>query len=483
MGAADHTMRQRVWLARGLMAVALRFSFLLLFLVALGNRNVDCAGVPVPDAVTLAWTRREIGAFFSFNIITMLTNVTNTGIFCIGVAGGGGFLPSPDAFNPEKLDLDNWMQAAVAMGAKYAVLTAQHCSGFSMWPTDVYQETGFEYTFSTRYSSFRGGGYDVVDEFVSKCKKHGIQPGLYYSLNQNYYLNVGGGFILNTSLVPGQANVSQSLYGKIVLAQMKELLTNYGPVTEIWFDGGCSVPGIVDKVEEILAHLQPDAMIFNCDTCSKHNKIRWIGTESGLPNYPIWSTSQHCSSGQGGPGENSFCPAESDTTLQQFDRWFWRPNFPIRSLDELKSVYYHTVGQNTNLLLNAAANSSGLIESASMKRYQEFGDWISKCFKNPVLSTSGKGYTFALESSGSAAPLQFNQILVSEDQSQGQFITGFTVSAQLTNGSTAALVPDGQSVGNKFIRAVSSTLSSKVTLEITNSLFEPTILQFSIYNC
>ena len=86
-----------------------------------------------------------------------------------------------------------------------------------------------------------------------------------------------------------------------------------------------------------------------------------------------------------------------------------------------------------------------------MKRYQEFGDWISKCFKNPVLSTSGKGYKFALESSGtSAVPLQFNQIL---DQSRGQFITGFTVSAQLTDGSTVALVPDGQSVGNKFIRA------------------------------
>ena len=177
----------------------------------------------------------------------MLDNISITQYFCLGVGGGGGWLPDPKFFNPEKLDIGQWLTTAKSFGAKYAILVAQHCSGFSMWPTDIYKETGFNYTYSTKYSSFRGGGYDVVKDFVQSCQKAGIKPGIYYSLNQNYYLNSGHGLVKNTTLVPGQAKVSQDLYGRIVLAQMKELWSNYGQLTEIWFDGGCSVPGISEK--------------------------------------------------------------------------------------------------------------------------------------------------------------------------------------------------------------------------------------------
>ena len=193
----------------------------------------------------------------------MLAKETNTTqFFCIGVGGSGGWLPSPNLFDPDKLDLDNWLQAAVAFGAKYAVLTAQHCSGYSMWPTNIIDESGFEYKFSTRYSSFRGGGYDAVRDFVNSCRKYGVEPGIYYNLNQNYYLNVGQGLVLNSTLVPGQAKVSQEQYGKIVVAQMRELWTNYGDLSELWFDGGCSVPGIADQVADMLKELQPHATTF-----------------------------------------------------------------------------------------------------------------------------------------------------------------------------------------------------------------------------
>lgn len=322
---------------------------------------------PTPDV--LAWSKREIGAFFSFNMITMLANINNTQYFCLGVGGEGGWLPSPDTFNPDKLDVGQWVQAAVAMGAKYAVLTAQHCSGFSMWPTDVYTETGFNYTYSTKYSKFRSGSYDVVKEFIAMCAMYGIEPGIYYSLNQNYYLNVGHGLVQNTSLVPGQVKVTQELYGKIVLAQMRELWTNYGNLSELWFDGGCSVPGIKEAISELLLSLQPHAVYFGGCPYDNRNVIRWVGVESGEPAYPIWSTSLNCAAGRGSPKGNAFCPAETDTTLQEFDHWFWRSGYPIRSLSVLQQIYYDSVGQNTNLLLNAAANSSGLIEESSFQRY------------------------------------------------------------------------------------------------------------------
>ena len=334
----------------------------------LSGQGAECY-IPVPpNADVLAWTKRELGAFFSFNMITMVPEIRNTGYFCLHAGRTATWLPPPDTFSPDLLDLDQWMQAAVAMGAKYAVLTAQHCSGFSMWPTDIYDDTGFEYAYSTRYSDFRGGSYDVVRDFVDACAKYGVKPGIYYGLNENYYLNVADGKVLDTPLVEGQAKVTQELYGLIVLAQMKELWTNYGELSEIWFDGGCSVPDISEVITDFLFTVQPHAVYYNGCPPKNHNTIRWVGTETGMPNYPIWSTSTNCGRGPGSPDGEFFCPVESDTTLQEDEQWFWKPGLPIRNLSELQQVYYHTVGQNTNLLLNIPGNSSGLIQNTFFQR-------------------------------------------------------------------------------------------------------------------
>ena len=332
------------------------------------GRRYDAGSLVKPTPDVLAWSKREMGVAISFNMMSMLTNVSNNEYFCLEGGGKGGWLPSPDTFNPDKLDVGQWVQTAAAMGAKYAVLTAKHCSGFCVWPTDIYSETGFNYTYSTKYSKFRSGSYDVVKDFIAACAKYGIEPGIYYSLNQNYYLNAGGGLVQNSSLVPGQANVSQELYDKIVLAQMRELWTNYGNLSELWFDGGCLVPGIQNNISALLSSLQPHAVYVSGCSAEYHNIIRWIGTFNGEPAYPIWSTSQNCAPGQGSPKGNTFCPAETATSLQN-DQFFWRPNISIRSLPELQSVYYHSVGQNTNLMLNMAPNSSGLVPQSYVKRY------------------------------------------------------------------------------------------------------------------
>lgn len=414
---------------------------------------------------------------FSFDMITMLSNVSNTQYFCVGVGGHGGWLPSPNFFAPEDLDLDNWLLAAASFGAKYAVLTAQHCSGFSLWPTDVLKATGFNYTYSTAFSPFRGGSYDLVEAFVAACNRYGILPGIYYSLNQNYYLNVAGGKVQSGPLVPGQGNVTQDTYGEIVLAQLRELWTNYGPLAEIWFDGDCAtVPGLSQQIAELQSSLQPHAIAFQ--GCGNVNNIRWVGTESGMPGYPLWSTAQDCAFGQGSPSGNTFCPAETDTVLAAFDMWFWRLGMPLRSLGDLQEVYYDSVGQNTNLLLNVAPNSSGLVDSEAVDLYAQFGAWITGCFSRPLLQTSGDGTAFHLTSD---TPVTFNHVVVREDQTNGEAIAQFTVTATVTN--EVINVVSGQSVGNKFIRQVQEVTTTNITLIISSSFSPPSIAQFAVYNC
>jgi alpha-L-fucosidase len=436
---------------------------------------------PKPTESVLEWSRREIGVMYSYGMISFMKSITlNTQYFCIGVGGGATTLPPPSLFNPVNMNMDNWLQAAVNVGAKYAILVAQHCGGFSSWPTDIYKETGFNYTYSIRYSPYKDGQYDMVKDFINSCKKHGILPGIYYSLNQNFYLNVGnGGHILNTSLVPGQVKVSQELYGRIVLAQMRELWTNYGELSEIWFDGGCGVPGISDDIRKLLSSLQSTAVYFG--GCSDSNNIRWIGTESGTPSYPVWTNSDGCSPGHGKANGNVFCPAESDTTLQLFDSWFWRPLLPIRTLDVLQNIYYKTVGQNTNLLLNVAPNDQGLVEDRSMERYSEFGSWIKACFGRAVISSSGKGDIVRLISAA-GQPFRFDKLVIQEDQSNGASVTDFSIYNPIYNGTTPIF--SGQSIGNKLIVTFENTLFAHyLVLNITQSFIEPVITHFGAYKC
>lgn len=436
---------------------------------------------PLPDV--LKWTELEVGMMYSYDMVSFTSQTTsNTQYFCLGVGGSGGSLPPPSLFNPSLIDTDNWLDAARAIGAKYAVLVAQHCSGFSMWPTDIKNETGFEYTYSIKNSPLSKRGFDIVKAFIESCKSHNILPGIYYSLNQNYYLNAGRGIVQNSELVPGQAKVSQDLYGQIVLAQMKELWSNYGQLAEIWFDGGCSVPGISDNISSLLESLQPHAVYFG--GCAQSNNLRWVGTESGRPNYPIWSTAVDCREGTGDPNGNVFCPAESDTTLHASGQWFWRKGDSIKSLSDLQTTYYKTVGQNTNLLLNAAPNDKGLIEEGSMERYKEFGSWINSCFNaQPVIKTNGKGKIIRLISAA-GQPFRFNNIIIQEDQTKGQVVTQFSVYNPMYNGTVS--IYNGTSIGHKIIIHITDDLwpSHELVLNITEAAaVEPAIINFAAYSC
>ena len=456
----------------------MRVQYLIVVLLFSGVRSAP----PKPSPDVLAWTKREVGAFFSFNMISEEVKTPNTQSFCIHVGGDATSLPPSTDFNPSLINLDNWLDVAVSYGAKYAVLTAQHCSGFSMWPTDIEQATGFDYQYNVKNSALKNGSFDVVKAFVDSCKKHNVAPGIYYSLNQNFYLNVAGGKVMSTPLYPGQQNVSQDLYNKIALAQMRELWSNYGELSELWFDGGC-IPGLEEAIGDLASELQPHAVYFG--GCSKTNNLRWVGTESGEPSYPIWSTAMGsglaCQYGSGDVNGTIFCPAETDTTLQLRDHWFYRNDTGYRDIQTLKMVYLKSVGQNTNLLLNTAANSSGLIPEKAQEIYKQFGDWIKSCFGAPVASTSGNGFILTL---ALPKPTTISKVSVREDQTNGEMVTSFIIAAQTNDTEKHLVVDNGQSIGNKFIADINPPMVvSSLYLIILSAHDTPVISDFSVYEC
>jgi len=430
--------------------------FLVLVLVC------QVCSLPLPTADVLNWSKQEIGVLIHFNMQTSCGNITLCG-------GGAPYVPSPDTFDPEQLSTDQWMQVVQSFGTKYALLVAQHCSGFSLWPSDIYQDTTFNYTYSVKYSKWRNGKGDVVGDFIASCKKYGIKPGFYYGLNNNFKLNVQDGKVQNKALLPGQIKVTQDQYNKIALAQMKELWTKYGDLFEIWFDGGNNIPGAA----ELLLTTQPHAVYFQGG--AKQNNIRWVGTESGHPLYPVWSTG---GSGTGDPNSNEWDPAESDTTLQNYDTWFWKKGVTLRSFADLQGVYHDTVGANSNLIMDLAPDDTGLVPQDAVQRYAQFGDWITKCYGKSLAQTSGSGNKIVLQLPSSMA---VDRVIIQEDQSQGQRVRKYQVSANV-NGQLQA-VGTGSSIGNKRIQLFQSVTTDLLQLDLSQSTDTPIITNFAAYNC
>ena len=339
---------------------------------------------PLPDADVLAWTELEIGLFISFDMFTTQQPSGNPQHFCLAAGGDRGFaVPPASAFRPAKLDTDAWVAAAVAVGARYAVLVAQHCSGFSQWPTDIFEETGFNYTYST-IASGMSPTLDVVDRFVASCRAAGVLPGLYYSLNENYWLNVGAGQVnYQSPLAPGQLNISQELYNSIAVAQQRELWGRYkDSLAELWFDGAQDIIGLKEAITE----LQPHAVLQSGSMPTKN--IRWVGTETGEPTYPVWSTGSLDKNGvptwgAGDPLGPVFVPAETDTTQSVDDNWFWVPNYRYRTLADLQRSYEASVGANSNLLLNLAPDSDGAVPAPALELFTQLGAWRARAMGDP----------------------------------------------------------------------------------------------------
>jgi len=245
------------------------------------------------------------------------------------------------------------------------------------------------------------------------------------------------------------------------------------------------------------------------------NNVDWVGTESGMPSYPVWSTGCDApgAGSQGVSPESSptqFCPKGSDATLQSPDVWFWQKGTPIKSLATLIEMYHSTVGNNAVLELDFAIDRTGNIDPVHAVRYREFGAWIRDCYSAPA-AHSGWQLTNTIElavpasqASGAAAAAEtqpnaaatarrgsfVDRLAIQEDLSRGQRITGWTVEALVAGVWKPFTAVRGSAVGHKrIVLAAGSGLGSgapitKFRLNVTGGVGLPANISLAaFYSC
>ena len=424
-----------------------------------------------PTAQQLLWQEQELGMFFHYDIPVFKP--------------GWDFRswkdnPTPDMYDPDRLDTDQWMEAAKAMGAKYVVFVAKHCSGFLQWQSDAYE-------YGLRQSKWRGGKGDVVRDFVESARRAGLKPGLYASVSANGWLGVDNPGLVNHG--KGGDDAAQKRYNAICEKMCTELWSRYGELFEIWFDGGALPPekGGPD-LEPILRKYQPNSVRFHGPETAG-NLIRWIGNECGVAAYPCWSTAptitfagnDHGLIFHGTPDGRLWAPGECDVPLYN-GRWFWHEvgDAPRWTDDELIGMYYRSVGRNCNLLLNATPDSHGLIPERDLEAYRWFGKMVRQ--RGTALATAaGKGPGDRLELAFDK-PTLVNQVALQEDLREGHHVLKYAVEGELAEGGVKTLC-GGTCLGHKRLQMFEPVAVKKLALKVTESQGAPLLRSLAAMNC
>jgi alpha-L-fucosidase len=340
-----------------------------------------------------------------------------------------------------------------------------------------------------------------VAPFVASVKKVGQAVGMYYSLTNNARTKTCAGNVLPNP-APGQIAVTPEEYDALVKAHLTELWSNYGPLAEVWFvsftqllpsvpqtrfltdtpsfppqDGGFT-PSQRQWVPPLLALLQPHAIAFNGATLSP-NPSRWIGSETGYAPNETWSTCDLNADGAGDPNSGFWYPAETDFTVLQGDTWFFDTIHGVRPPAELRAMYEASVGHNTQALIGVGIPPNGTVSgTAQAVALAALGSWVRGCFGAPIAQTSGTGTDFTVMPSAAAA---VDRVVMQEDQTTGQRVRAWTLTAFLPDGSTLPLGA-GRSIGNKRIVAFPEVPQvTMVELKVTAAVGAPVIANFAIF--
>lgn len=309
----------------------------------------------VPTAQQLQFMDWEFGVFFHFGIRSFFKNH----------ADWDGKPMDASAFDPDRLDCRQWVRTAKEIGARYTILTCKHHDGFANWPT-AYSD------YSVAHTPWRGGKGDVVREYVDACRALDMKVGLYYSPAQ---------------WQGGVSFTDDAAYDDYFVNQITELLTNYGKIDYLWFDGCGSENHAYDRdrIIRVIRTLQPDILIFamwDPDT-------RWVGNEAGyapMPNpYVVTDIDfSQMTTAQRALGGARFLPAECDCMLRS--TWFdCRDNEEtIKSVGELVGLYELSVGRGSNLLLNIGPNRHGLLNESDVARVRAFGAELRRRYGTPL---------------------------------------------------------------------------------------------------
>lgn len=385
-----------------------------------------------PSEKQLNFMSWEVGVFFHFGIRT----------FYEGHSDWDGSVMPADKFNPEQLDCEQWIKMAKAGGAKYAILTTKHHDGFANWPTK-YSD------YSVKNAPWKDGKGDVVKEFTDACRKHGLKVGLYYSPAQKDY-----------------KLVDDKEYDDYFINQISELLTNYGTIDYIWFDG-CGSEGHEydkDRIVNVIRTLQPGIMIFSM----WDPDVRWVGNEEGIvpcgTGYVVDSERHSVNETEDTAIEPQFLPYECDCRVRR-EKWFYSEydGHLLRSPEDMAALYYYSVGRGGNMLLNFAPDRRGLIPQQDCDNFRKMKQILDKRFENPVecnIEKKGDYYIIELDK-----PCSVNTLLLEEELSDGQKIKKFTFSTCHWE-EMGVSVYSGDFVGHKRIVPFPQTYGKRFKLTI-----------------
>ena len=444
----------------------------------------------VPYPRQLEWQKLEMTAFIHFTINTFTDMEWGTG------------KESPDLFNPVDFDAEQWVRVLSEAGMKMIIITAKHHDGFCLWPTETTSH-------SVASSPWRDGKGDVIRELRDACDRYGMKFGIYLS---PWDRNAG-------SYGDSQA------YNRFYMEQLTELLTWYGKVDEVWFDGanGEGQGGRKQEYDwqayyDLIRKLQPDAV-----TAIMGEDVRWVGTETGYGRETEWSVTVLA---PGGTPESKaindkmglnamsedlgssdllqkaesvyWYPAEVDVSIRP--GWFWHASEDslVKDVSKLADIYLSSVGRNAVLLLNVPPNNRGLISDNDIASLQALRKWIDALYGNDLLngarpydmkasnaidgdnSTSWSPGKKRVASFVPAIAATFNIAMLQEDISKGQRVEKFIIEAQA--GEQWDTIATGTTIGYKRLIRFPEVRADEVRLTIVSARARPYISTFSLFN-
>ncbi len=436
--------------------------------------------IPVPTPAQLTWQDAELAVLFSYDLHVFDNKKYNQAYNRITP------IPDYNIFNPEHLDTDQWIRTAKDMGVKIAILTATHETGFALYQSDVNP-------YCMKALKWRDGKGDVVRDFVNSCRKYGVLPGIYIGIRWNSFLGVHD-FMMPEDGSKFTEN-RQAYYNKMCEGMTEELMSRYGDLAIVWYDGGghgpeLGGPDILPIVEKYQKNI-----IFYHNT--QRADIRWGGSETGTVSYPCWGTFpfpySHSKNQEyiykdgykllktGDPNGAYYMPAMSDAPLRGYNgrhEWFWEPDdeahiFPVENLIEM---YYKSVGRNSTLILGLTPDARGLMPDEDIQRMNEFRAEINRRFGEALGTVQGNGKQINLNLSGVR---EIKNIVVQEDIRHGERVRKYKVEGRV-NGKWQTLA-SGSCIGHKRIQEISPVKTSNLRLIVEESLDTPMIKAFSVY--
>jgi len=451
----------------------------------------------VPSPGQLRWQQLELTAFFHFGVNTFTGKEWGTG------------KEDPKIFNPSALDARQWVRIAKEAGIKQVILTAKHHDGFCLWPTKTTNH-------SVAASPWKNGKGDLVKEVSKACKEMNIGFGIYLSpwdMNSPHYGN-------------------NEKYNEFFIEQLTELLTNYGRVDEVWFDGaigeGVKQEYYFEKWYQLIRKLQPQAVI-----AIMGPDVRWVGTETGYGRETEWSVVPADNLSQSTIEANSqksiaftpqsdmrgddlgsrekirkskglvWYPAETDVSIRP--GWFYHQeeDTKVKSAEKLLDIYFNSVGRNGVLLLNIPPDKRGLIHASDSTVLKEWKQLRNDIFKtnlakggkiksangiNTKAILDGNNAThFTTKGSDTATVIElqlksavpFNVLQLQENIRMGQRIELFDF--EYWDGNEWKIAAKGTTIGYKRLLRFSKVTTDKVRLRILSSRLSPCLAELGIY--